>query len=116
VQRYRNRLFPQTPVLFTSVEARRVRYDKLTEYDTVAAAAHDFPAAIETILQTLPDTKLIAVVNGASPMKRLGKECSSVNSRRSAGVLNCDGITSCNSRTFWKMRHTFHLTAPFSGI
>ena len=67
VQRYRNRLFPHTPMLFTSVEARRVRYDKLTEYDTVAAAAHDFPAAIETILQTLPDTKLIAVVNGASP-------------------------------------------------
>jgi hypothetical protein len=33
----------------------------------VAAAAHNFPAAIETILQTLPDTKLIAVVNGASP-------------------------------------------------
>ena len=67
VQRYRNRLFPQTPMLFTSVEARRVNYDKLTDYDTVAAAAHNFPAAIETILQTLPDTKLIAVVNGASP-------------------------------------------------
>ena len=67
VQRYRNRLFPQTPMLFTSVEARRVNYDKLTDYDTVAAAAHNFPAAIETILETLPDTKLIAVVNGASP-------------------------------------------------
>ncbi len=67
VQRYRNRLFPNTPMLFTSVEARRVQYDKLTEYDTVAAAAHDFPAAIETIMQVLPETKLIAVVNGASP-------------------------------------------------
>src|SRR5215207_697165 len=53
VQRYRNRLFPQTPMLFTSVEARRVQYDKLTEYDSVAAAAHNFPAAIETILQVL---------------------------------------------------------------
>ena len=67
VQRYRHRLFPKTPMLFTAVEARRVQYDKLTENDTVAAAAHDFPAAIETILQVLPDTKLIAVVNGASP-------------------------------------------------
>ena len=67
VQRYRSRLFPKTPMLFTSVEARRVQYDKLTENDTVAAAAHDFPAAIETILQVLPDTKVIAVVNGASP-------------------------------------------------
>jgi len=54
-------------MMFTAVEARRVQYDKLTEYDTVAAAAHNFPAAIETILKVLPDTKLIAVVNGASP-------------------------------------------------
>jgi signal transduction histidine kinase len=67
VQRYRARLFPKTPMLFTAVEARRVQYDKLTENDTVAAAALDFPAAIETILQVLPGTKVIAVVNGASP-------------------------------------------------
>ena len=67
VQRYRARLFPNTPMMFTAVEARRVQYDELTENDTVAAAAHDFPAAIETILQVLPDTKVIAVVNGASP-------------------------------------------------
>jgi signal transduction histidine kinase len=67
VQRYRARIFPNTPMLFTAVEARRVQYDKLTENDTVAAAAHDFPAAIETILQVLPGTKVIAVVNGASP-------------------------------------------------
>jgi signal transduction histidine kinase len=67
LQRYRPKLFPKTPMMFTAVEARRVQYDKLTEYDTVAAVAHDFPAAIETILQVLPDTKTIAVVNGASP-------------------------------------------------
>jgi len=67
VQRYRDSLFPNVPMLFTAVEARRVQYDKLTENDTVAAAAHDFPAAIETILQVLPDTKVVAVVNGASP-------------------------------------------------
>jgi signal transduction histidine kinase len=67
VQRYRPQLFPKTPMMFTAVEARRVQYDKLTEYDTVAAAALNFPAAIETILKVLPDTKLIAVVNGASP-------------------------------------------------
>jgi signal transduction histidine kinase len=67
VQRYRPQLFPKTPMMFTAVEARRVRYDKLTEYDMVAAAAHNFPAAIQTILEVQPETKLIAVVNGASP-------------------------------------------------
>src|SRR5829696_5286023 len=30
VQRYRERIFPGTPMLFTAVEARRVQYDKLT--------------------------------------------------------------------------------------
>ena len=44
-------------MLLTAVEARRVQYDTLTENDTVAGAAHDFPAAIETILQVLPRYK-----------------------------------------------------------
>src|SRR3954447_18059985 len=67
VQRFRQRLFLEQPMLLTSVEARRVQYEKLTANDTVAAVAHDFPAAIETILKVLPETKVIAVVNGASP-------------------------------------------------
>ena len=67
VQRYRERIFPGTPMLFTGVEARRVQYDKLTQDDTVVAAAHDFPASFETILRVLPQTKTIAIVNGASP-------------------------------------------------
>ena len=54
-------------MLFTAVEARRVQYDKLTEDDTVVAAAHDFPASFENILRVLPRTKTIAIVNGASP-------------------------------------------------
>ena len=67
IQRYRQRLFSKTPMVFTAVEQRRVQYEKLTENDTVVAVAHDFPAAFETILRVLPLTKTIAVVNGASP-------------------------------------------------
>jgi signal transduction histidine kinase len=67
VQRYRQRLFPRTPMLFTAVEARRVEYDKLTENETVVATTHDYLAAFETILRVLPRTKTIAIVNGVSP-------------------------------------------------
>jgi signal transduction histidine kinase len=67
VQRYRQQLFPATPMVFTAVEQRRVQYEKLTNNDTVVAVAHDFPAAFDNILRVLPLTKTIAVVNGASP-------------------------------------------------
>src|SRR5215207_8489248 len=67
VQRYRERIFPGTPMLFTAVEARRVQYDKLTHDDAVVAVAHDFPASFENILRVLPRTTTIAIVNGASP-------------------------------------------------
>ena len=70
VQRYRESIFPGVPMLFTVVEARRIQYDKLTRDDTVVATAHDFPAAFESILHVLPRTKLIAIVNGASPNER----------------------------------------------
>ena len=70
VQRYRDRLFPGTPMVFTAVEARRVQYDKLTENDAVVATRNDFTAAFENILQLLPDTKTIAIVNGVSANER----------------------------------------------
>lgn len=74
VQRYRQRLFPATPMVFTAVEQRRVQYAKLTENDAVVAVAHDFPAAFENILRVLPLTKTIAIVNGVSPNERFWLE------------------------------------------
>jgi len=70
VQRNRERLFPQIPMVFTSVEQRRIERDKLTEYDTVVAIAHDRAGLIENILHGLAVTKTIAIVNGVSPNER----------------------------------------------
>lgn len=74
VQRYRQTLFPATPMIFTAVEQRRVEYEKLTENDTVVAVAHDFPAAFDNILRVLPLTNTIAVVNGTSPNETFWKD------------------------------------------
>jgi len=70
VQRYRERLFPAAPMVFTAVEQRRVQWPSLTANDVVVAAAHDFPALFETMLRVLPNTKTIVVVNGASPNEK----------------------------------------------
>ena len=70
VQRHRSRLFPARPMLMTAVEQRRIRFDSLTENDTVVAVQHDFTASIDAILRVLPDTKNIVVINGVSPNER----------------------------------------------
>jgi len=67
IQRHRSELFPTTPMIFTAVDRRRVDYDQLSENDTVVAVDHDFAAILKTILQVLPDTKTVAIVNGISP-------------------------------------------------
>jgi signal transduction histidine kinase/ABC-type uncharacterized transport system substrate-binding protein len=74
VQKNRQQVFGTTPMIFTAVEQRRIRFTELTPHDTVVAVAHDFPAVIETILRVLPDTKSVLVVNGNSPLEKFWLE------------------------------------------
>jgi hypothetical protein len=74
VQRHRQDLFVATPMVFTAVEQRRIRYSTLTANDTVVAFAHSFPAVFENILRVLPETKTVAVVNGNSPTEKFWLE------------------------------------------
>ena len=69
-QRHRQRLFAATPMVIAGLEQRRVQPSLLTEKDTIAAVAADFPSIIMNILQVLPDTKTVAVVMGNSPNER----------------------------------------------
>jgi hypothetical protein len=43
VQRHRQELFATTPMVFTAVEERRVRYSDLTANDAVVAGRSDYP-------------------------------------------------------------------------
>jgi signal transduction histidine kinase len=74
VQRYRHRIFPTSPMLFTAVEQRRVHHEKLTLNDTVVATINDVPAAFANILRVLPLTKKVAIVSGASPNEKVWQE------------------------------------------
>ena len=66
-QRYRARLFPSTPMVLTVIEQRRVDYSKLTQNDAAVPVQVSYTAVVKNILQVLPGTRNVAVVNGASP-------------------------------------------------
>ena len=70
IQRYRQLLFPSTPMLYTAVEQRRVALTGLTNNDTAVAITIDFVGVIENILRVLPDTNNIVVVIGNSPIEK----------------------------------------------
>jgi signal transduction histidine kinase len=67
IQRYRDQLFPSTPMLITAVEQRRVQFSNLTENDAVVAVKHDFRFLFESFLRIAPETRIVAMVNGNSP-------------------------------------------------
>ena len=70
LQRYRAKLFPNTPVVLTVVEERLVNRLDLTDQDVVVSARLDFMAVFDNILRVLPDTKAVAIVIGASPLEK----------------------------------------------
>ena len=70
LQRNRQRVFPSSPALFTSVDQRRLHDAALTANDAVVAVNIDLPPLIENILDVLPQTTQIAVVVGDSPLEK----------------------------------------------
>ncbi|WP_461330108.1 hypothetical protein [Bradyrhizobium diazoefficiens] len=70
VQKYREQLFPDTPLVMTAVEQRLVNRGALTQNDVVIPVRNDFTAFFGSILQVLPETRTVAVVIGASPLEK----------------------------------------------
>ena len=70
VVRHRKRLFPETPMLITATDQRRIRPEFLTTNTAVVPYNVNVPRMVEAILQVLPDTKNIVVVLGNSPLEK----------------------------------------------
>jgi signal transduction histidine kinase len=70
VQQHKADTFPTTPTLLAAVEVRRVEPSMLSEQDALAGVRFDQVAAVENILQLLPETKAIAIIIGNSPGER----------------------------------------------
>ena len=70
VQRYQQSLFTTTPELLTDVEERRATGSSLTPNETVVAITVSFPALVQNILRVRPQTSMLAVVIGNSPIEK----------------------------------------------
>ena len=65
---YRQQLFPETPVLFASVDEKYLRGAALGDNETAVAVVNDYPRVIESILQLLPRTRQVFMVVGSGPV------------------------------------------------
>jgi len=68
--RYRDQLFPGSPLLVTGLDRRRLDTVKLPATDRAVTVTLDFPAVARTILELRPETNTLALVVGGSPLEQ----------------------------------------------
>jgi signal transduction histidine kinase len=64
-RRYRQQLFPETPLLFAAVDQRYLGSAPLEGNETAVAVDNEFSRAIDNVLQLLPETKQVFMVLGS---------------------------------------------------
>ncbi len=73
IARYRDRIFPGTPVLYCGMDRRRLPEEELTRNASFVGEHFDLPGFMEDILAIAPGTTNVAVVIGASPLEQYWK-------------------------------------------
>ena len=69
-RKYRQQLFPDTPILFASVDRRFLDDAPLGDKEAAVAVDNQFSRTIETILQLRPETTQVFMVMGSGPLGR----------------------------------------------
>ena len=67
-RKYRQQLFPDTPILFASVDQTYLGDAPLGDNETAVAVVNDYPRVIDDILQLLPQTRQVFMVMGSGPI------------------------------------------------
>lgn len=70
VAKFRDRLFPQTPIIYTGMDRRALPPGAFERNATFVGENFDLAGLIEDILQLAPDTNHIVVILGATPLER----------------------------------------------
>jgi signal transduction histidine kinase len=73
-RKYRQQLFPDTPLLFAAVDQRYLLGAPLGENEAAVSVVNDFPKLVDDIMQVLPETKQVFMVMGSGPIGQLWRQ------------------------------------------
>ena len=74
VAKYRDRLFPETPIVYASADRRLLPPGALEKNAAYVGQVYEIPGLLEDMLQVAPATKNIVVVVGATPLEHIWRE------------------------------------------
>jgi signal transduction histidine kinase len=74
VAKYRDRIFPGTPVVYTGMDRRTLPDDAFADNATFVGESFDLKGLVEDMLLLDPETKQIVVIFGATPLERYWTE------------------------------------------
>ena len=70
VAKFRDKLFPRTPVIYTGMDRRTLPDDAFAKNATFVGENFDLKGLVEDMLQLDPETNHVVVILGASPLER----------------------------------------------
>ena len=112
VANYRDRLFPETPILYV-VDRRLLPPGALEKNAAYVGQEIDLPGLLEDMLQVAPATKNIAVIVGATPLEHYWQEAFQKAAEPLAGRIN---FTYYSDLSFDQMKERASTLPPDSYI
>ena len=70
VAKFRDKLFSQTPVIYTGMDRRTLPADAFAKNATFVGENFDLKGLVEDMLQLIPETNNVVVILGATPLER----------------------------------------------
>ena len=113
VAKDRDRLFPDTPILYLAADPRLLAPGALDKNAAYIGHKLDIPGLFEDILQVAPATKNIAIVVGATPLERAWQEAFQKAAEPLAGRIK---FTYYNDLSFEQMQERVASLPPDSFV
>ena len=113
VATYRDRLFPETPILYASADRRLLPPGALDKNAAYVGQIYEIHGFLEDMLQIAPATKNIVVIVGAMPLERLWQGVFQKAAEPFAGRIN---FTYYSDLSFKQMQERVSTLPPDSYI